>query len=84
MNTNKNAILNPKANTKKEVPPKVQPKKVVAQKNPTKVNQPQKIVPKKITAPKVEAKKPVPKTNVKTGGQNQIQGKKVQAKVSKK
>ena len=43
MNTNKNAILNPKANTKKEVPPKVQPKKVVAQKNPTKVNQPQKI-----------------------------------------
>ena len=84
MNTNKNAISNPKTNTKKAVPPKVQPKKVVAPKNPTKINQPQKIVPKKVISPKVEAKKPVPKTNVKAGGQNQIQGKKVQAKVSKK
>lgn len=47
MNTNKNAITNPKTNTKKNVPTKVQPKKVVAPKNPTKINQPQIVAPKK-------------------------------------
>ena len=91
MNTNKNDIANPKTNTKKAVPTKIQPKKVAAPKNPTKRNQPQKVQPKKVIAPKaetkknlapkVEHKKPTPKTNVKTGGQNPIQGKKIQGKV---
>ena len=76
MNTNKNAITNPKTNAKKNVPAKVQPKKVIAPKNPTKINQPQKVAPKKNLSPKVEPKKPLPKTNIKAGGQKQNQGKK--------